>query len=112
LLRLDDGARIDPLRIETLRRQECGAEPCRHQLALCQHAGAQALAHFADQRDAGSDLSQTFELLFQLRARNDAEIARQVAMALLDLLHDGLPLVAERKAEQLFEPIGDADRAE
>ena len=29
-------------------------------------------------------------------------------MALLDLFHDRLPLVAEREAEQLLESIGDA----
>ena len=111
LLGLDDRARIDPLHIETLRRQECGAEPRRHQLALRQHAGAQALAHLADQRDAGSDLPQTLELLFELRAGNDAEVACQVAMALLDLLHDRLPLVAEGETEQLFEPVGDAGQS-
>jgi hypothetical protein len=108
LLRSDDGARVDPLHIETLRRQECGAEPRRHQLALRQHPGAQALAHFAHQCDTGSDLTQAFELLFQLRARDDAEVACQVAMPLLDLLHDRLPLVAERQTEELLESIGDA----
>ena len=61
------------------------------------HASAQALAHFADQRDARGDLSQTLELIFEIRAGDDAEVARQVAMALLDLLHDRLPLVAERE---------------
>ncbi len=107
-LRLDDGARIDPLHVETLRGQKCGAEPRRHQLALRHDAGTQTLAHLADQRDAGGDLSQTFELLFELRAGNHTEVAREIAMALLDLLHDRLPLVAKREAEQLFESIGDA----
>ena len=108
MLGLDDRARIDPLRVQTLGREECGAETRRHQLALRQHAGAQALAHLADQRDAGCDLSQPLELFFELRAGNDAEVAGQVAVALLDLLHDRLPLVAEGETEQLLEPVGDA----
>ena len=94
--------------VETLRREERGAETRRHQFALRHDAGAQPLTDFADQRDAGSDLSQTLELLFELRAGNDAEVAREVAMALLDLLHDRLPLVAERETEELLEPVGDA----
>ena len=107
-LGLDDRACIDPLHVETLRREERGAKTRRHQLALRQHACAQALADFADQRDAGRDLSQALELLFELRAGNDAEVAREVAMALLDLVHDRLPLVAEGQAEQLLESVGDA----
>ena len=96
------------MHVEALCREEGRAEPRRHQLALRHDAGAQPLADFADQRDAGGDLSQALELLFQIRAGDDAEVARQVAMALLDLLHDRLPLVAEREAEELLEPIGDA----
>ena len=39
---------------------------------------------------------------------DDAEIAREIAMALLDLFHDGLPFAAERERQQLLEPVGDA----
>ena len=108
LLGLEHGARIDPLHIESLRGEERGAEARRHQLALRHHARAQAFAHLADERDAGGDLSQALELFFEIRAGDDAEIAREVAMALLDLIHDRLPLAAEREPEQLLETIGDA----
>ena len=60
------------------------------------HARTQPLAHFADQRDAGCDLSQTLELLFEIRAEATMpEVARQIAMTLLDLIHDRLPFAAE-----------------
>ena len=54
-------------------------------------------AHFTDERDAGRDLAQALELFFEVGAGDDAEIAREVAMTLLDLVHDRLPLVAQRE---------------
>ena len=44
-------------------------EPRRHQFALRHDASAQALAHFADERNALGDLPQTLELIFEIRTR-------------------------------------------
>ena len=59
LLRFDHGARIDPLHVDPLRQSGMRRRGASPSARPGQHAGAQPLAHLADQRDAGADLSQT-----------------------------------------------------
>ncbi len=108
LLGLEHGARVDPLHVESLRREKGRPEACRHQLALRHHARAQAFADLAHESDTGGDLPQALELLFEISARCDPEIACEIAMPLLDLLHHGLPIAAQRMAQELLEPVGNA----
>jgi hypothetical protein len=105
VLGLENRPGIDPLHVETLRLEISLTEASRQQLALAHDAGAQPLAHFFHQRDAGGNLPQTCELLFELRAEHSSQIARQVAMLGLDLRHHRLPRAVERLRDQLLEAV-------
>jgi hypothetical protein len=77
---------------------------------LRHYARAQAFAHLTDKRNTGCNLSQAFELFFEVGARLDAQVTPKIAVTLLDLIHDRLPFAAERERKELFEPIGNSGK--
>ena len=101
-------ARVEPVRIEAFTLQERGAEPGRHQLAGRHHPRAQAIAHLADQLYPCRGAPQLREMPFELGEVRHGEIAREIAVPLLDLRHDRFPVAAQRLVEQLLEPVRDS----
>ena len=101
-------ARVEPLHVDAFGVQERGTDARRHQFAVRHHAGAQAIADFADQVDALGAAAQLGEVTIELGVDVDAEIAREVEVAPLDLVHHRLPFAGQRLREQLLEAVGDA----
>jgi hypothetical protein len=102
-------ARVEPLGVDALVLQERGADPRRHEFAVGHDARAQAIADLADQVDALGAASEFGEVMVELggHARH-AEVAGQVHVTTLDLVHDRFPLIGQGFREQLFESVGDA----
>ncbi len=108
LLGMQQRARIEPLGVEALAGEEGRADARRHEFARGHHPRAQTVAHLADQVNAGGHLAQLGEVVLELRADRDREVAREVAVTALDLRHHRFPVAGEGLREQLLEAIGDA----
>ena len=101
-------AGVEPLHVDAFRLQERGADARRHQFAVGHHARAQAIADLADQVDAFGAAAQIGEMAVEFGVDVDTEIAREVEVTSLDLVHDRFPLAGQRFREQLLEAVRDA----
>ncbi len=101
-------ARVEPLHVDAFRVQERRADARRHQFAVGHHARAQAIADLADQVDAFGAATQIGEVTIEFGVDVNAEIAREVEVTTLDLVHDRFPLAGQRFREQLLEAVRDA----
>ena len=108
LLGVQDRACIEPLHVEAFRGQVRRADARRHQFAGRHDAGPQPVADLSDQVDARGHLAQLDEMPFEVGPDRDTEVAGQVGVTPLDLLHHRLPFAGQRLREQLLEPVGDA----
>ena len=102
-------ARIEPLHVDAFVLQVRGADARGHEFATRHHARTQAVAHLADQVDAFGAATQLGEVVVEFGGDvGNAQVARQVHVTALDLVHDRFPVAGQRFRQQLLEAVGDA----
>jgi hypothetical protein len=108
LLGVQHGARIQPLHPDAFLCEVSRADSSGHQFADGHHPRAQPCADLTNQLDAGGALAQVREMTFEFDAKREAQVAHEIDVSSLDLLHDRLPLAGEGLRNQLLEAVGDA----
>ena len=105
---MQQGAGVEPLHVDAFGLQERRADPRGHEFAVGHHARAQSVADLADQVDAFGAAAQVGEMTLEFGVDVDAQVAREIEVPTLDLVHDRLPLAGQRLRQQLLEAVGDA----